>query len=84
MQFLTIIGADAKVYSCHDKAYTDKGFLGSIENQSFKEFWFSKENQERMQAIDPSVDCSHHCAEHRRNLLLHEYLSVDSEHIEFI
>ena len=84
LQFLTIIGADSKVYSCHDKAYTEKGLLGSIENRSFKEFWFSKENQERMKSINPSIDCNHHCAEHRRNLLLHEYLSIDSEHIPFV
>ncbi|MBT5869717.1 MAG: radical SAM protein, partial [Nitrospinaceae bacterium] len=83
-QFLTIIGADSKVYSCHDKAYTDLGFLGSIENRSFKEFWFSEENRTRMQAINPSIHCNHHCAEHRRNLLLHEYLSIDKGHAEFI
>jgi len=83
-QFLTIIGADSKVYACHDKAYTEKGLLGSIANRSFKEFWFSEENRNKMRSIDPSVDCNHHCAEHRRNLLLHEYLSVDSNHIEFV
>ena len=41
MQFLTIIGADSKVYSCHDKAYTELGLLGSIENRRFKDFWYS-------------------------------------------
>ena len=84
MQFLTIIGADSKVYSCHDKAYTKRGFLGSVVDRSFKEFWFSDENQEKMRSIDPSVDCNHHCAEHRRNLLLQEYLSADTRHIEFV
>ena len=84
LQFLTIIGADAKVYSCHDKAYTKLGLLGSIENQRFKDFWYSDKNRERMQAINPSIDCQHHCAEHKRNLLLHEYLAVDSEHMEFV
>ncbi len=84
MQFLTIIGADSKVYTCHDKAYTEKGLLGSIEDRSFKEFWFSDENQKRMQSINPSIDCNHHCAEHRRNLLLQEYLSVDPRHSEFV
>jgi hypothetical protein len=58
--------------------------LGSIENQRFKDFWYSDKNRERMQAINPSTDCQHHCAEHKRNLLLHEYLSVDSEHMEFV
>ena len=84
MQFLTVIGADCKVFTCHDKAYTETGLLGSIENRSFKEFWFSDENKKKMQAINPSIHCDHHCAEHRRNLLLLEYLGVDKEHMEFI
>jgi sulfatase maturation enzyme AslB (radical SAM superfamily) len=84
LQFLTIIGADSKIYSCHDKAYTELGLLGSIENRRFKDFWYSEENKKRMQEINPSIDCQHHCAEHKRNLLLHEYLSVDSGHVEFV
>ena len=84
MQFLTIIGADSKVYSCHDKAYTELGLLGSIENRRFKDFWYSEENRKRLKEINPSKDCQHHCAEHKRNLLLHEYLSVDQNHMEFV
>ena len=84
MQFLTIIGADSKVYSCHDKAYTELGLLGSIENRRFKDFWYSEENRKRLKELNPSLDCQHHCAEHKRNLLLHEYLSVDQNHIEFV
>jgi MoaA/NifB/PqqE/SkfB family radical SAM enzyme len=83
-QFLTIIGADSRVYSCHDKAYTELGLLGSIENRRFKDFWYSDENRKRMKEINPSIDCQHHCAEHKRNLLLHEYLSVDQNHMEFV
>jgi MoaA/NifB/PqqE/SkfB family radical SAM enzyme len=84
LQFLTIIGADSKIYSCHDKAYTELGLLGSIENRRFKDFWYSEENKKRMQEINPSIDCQHHCAEHKRNLLLHEYMSVDQNHLEFV
>ena len=84
MQFLTIIGADSKVYSCHDKAYTELGLLGSIEKKSFKDFWYSDENRKRLKEINPSVDCQHHCSEHKRNLLLHEYMSVDQNHMEFV
>ena len=84
IQFLVVIGADAKVYSCHDKAYTDLGTLGSIKDRSFKDFWFSEENIRRVREINPSTMCLHHCAEHRRNLLLHEYLNVDSDHIAFV
>ena len=84
MQFLTIIGADSKVYSCQDKAYTDEGLLGSIENKRFKEFWFSKENYDRIRSINPSIHCNHHCVEHQKNLLLHEYLGADQNHVEFV
>jgi Fe-coproporphyrin III synthase len=84
IQFLTIIGADSKVYSCHDKAYTKLGLLGSIENRRFKDFWYSDENKKRMKEVNPSIDCQHHCAEHKRNLLLHEYLAVDQNHMEFV
>jgi Fe-coproporphyrin III synthase len=84
MQFLTIIGADSKVYSCHDKAYTELGLLGSIENRRFKDFWYSEENKKRLKEINPSKDCQHHCAEHKRNLLLHEYMNVDTNHMEFV
>jgi MoaA/NifB/PqqE/SkfB family radical SAM enzyme len=84
LQFLTIIGADSKVYSCHDKAYTELGLLGSIENRRFKDFWYSEENKKRMQEINPSIHCQHHCSEHKRNLLLHEYMSVDQNHLEFV
>jgi Fe-coproporphyrin III synthase len=83
-QFLTIIGADSKVYSCHDKAYTELGLLGSIEKRRFKDFWYSEENRKRLKEINPSKDCQHHCAEHNRNLMLHEYLNVDPGHMEFV
>ena len=84
MQFLTIIGADSKVYSCLDKAYTELGLLGSIENIRFKDFWYSEKNRKRMQEINPSIHCKHHCAEHKRNLLLHEYVNADQNHSEFV
>ena len=83
-QFLIVIGAHSKVYSCQDKAYTNEGLLGSIENKRFKEFWFSEENYNRIKSINPSVDCIHHCVEHQKNLLLHEYLVTDENQVEFV
>jgi MoaA/NifB/PqqE/SkfB family radical SAM enzyme len=84
LQFLTVIGADCKVYTCQDKAYTERGTLGSIKDRSFKEFWFSEENARRMREIDPSRDCQHHCVTHAKNLLLTEYLNLDPDHLEFV
>lgn len=84
LQFLTVIGADCKVYTCQDKAYTEKGALGSIKDRSFKDFWFSNENAQAMAAIDPRRDCRHHCVSHAKNLMLTELLNLDPAHLRFV
>jgi len=84
LKYLTVIGADLKVYTCQDKAYTDSGLLGSLENAGFKEFWFSEENRRALNAFDPSVSCQHHCVTHAKNLAIHEVLSIDPEHGKFV
>jgi len=84
LTFLTVIAADLKVYTCQDKAYTVPGTLGSIGDRSFKDFWFSDENRERIYALDPSRDCRHHCVTHAKNELLVDYLNVDSDHADFV
>jgi MoaA/NifB/PqqE/SkfB family radical SAM enzyme len=84
LQFLTVIGADQKVYTCQDKAYTEEGRLGSIEGTRFRDFWFSAANRQAMQALDPSTTCRHHCVSHRKNLSILEYLSLDQEHACFV
>jgi len=84
LQFLTIIGADQEVYTCQDKAYTESGKMGSIADRSFKEFWFSEENQTFLKTFDPSVSCGHHCVSHSKNIAIQEYLSIDKEHGYFV
>jgi len=84
LQFLTVIGADGKVYTCQDKAYTKSGTLGSIKDRSFREFWYSDDNKRAMQALDPSVVCSHHCVAESKNRLLHDYLDSDPAHRPFV
>ncbi|ABK43575.1 Radical SAM domain protein [Magnetococcus marinus MC-1] len=84
LQFLTVIGADQRVYTCQDKAYTDLGLLGSIEERRFKDFWFSEENRQRMFAFDPSANCNHHCVSHSKNLAILEYLKLDPDHALFV
>lgn len=84
MQFQVVIGADCKVYTCHDKAYTDEGLLGSLRDRGFKEFWFSEENREKMRALNPSVHCNHHCVADKRNKLILDYLNIDKRHAEFV
>ncbi len=84
LQFLTVIGADGKVYTCQDKAYSDSGVLGSISDQSFNEMWFSDETRERLYALDPSTTCGHHCVSHAKNLALTDILALDPDHSVFV
>lgn len=84
IQWLTVIGADMNVYTCHDKAYTKKGKLGSIKDKSFKELWFSNKTKEKLLHLNPSKDCNHHCTQHNKNLMLLDYLDVDRSHLEFV
>jgi MoaA/NifB/PqqE/SkfB family radical SAM enzyme len=84
LMFLTVIGADCKVYTCQDKAFTASGALGSIQNRRFKEFWFSEENQKRLFGLNPSKECTHHCVSHDKNLAILDLLSIDPNHVFFV
>ena len=64
LQALCVIGVDLKVYSCQDKAYTDKGLLGSLKEQGFGEFWNGSKS--KFYKINPSKDCQHHCVANQK------------------
>ena len=82
-QVLPVIGADLNIYPCQDKAYNlDEGLIGSIKNQSFKDFWFS--SKENFFKINPSKVCNHHCVANSKNKLVLEYLNADREHLGFV
>tara|TARA_Y100000034_G_C6884427_1_gene405870 strand:+ start:631 stop:1680 length:1050 start_codon:yes stop_codon:yes gene_type:complete len=83
LQILPIIGADLNIYPCQDKAYNlDEGLIGSIKDQSFKEFWFSDKN--KFFKINPSIHCNHHCVADPKNKLTLEYLDADKGHLGFV
>lgn len=84
LQYLTVIGADCRVYTCQDKAYTRSGLLGDIRDRSFETFWFSEENRVRLFGLDPSRECRHHCVSHAKNLAIHEHLALDPDHAVFV
>ncbi len=84
LQFLTVIGADCRVYSCQDKAYTHGGLMGDIRERSFKTFWFSEENRRRLFSLDPSRECRHHCVSHEKNLAIQGHLQLDPDHALFV
>ncbi len=81
-QINPVIGADMMVYSCHDKAYTKSGQLGSIEDTSFKTMW--NNDKEKFYKINPKKQCNHHCMVSVQNQYLLDYLSVDKNHLEFV
>lgn len=83
-RIFTVIAADSKVYFCHDKAYVKEGIVGDLQNQSFKELWFSEETAKRYQDFNPQVECDHHCVYDDRNELLNTFYSLDRKHINFI
>jgi MoaA/NifB/PqqE/SkfB family radical SAM enzyme len=83
LQITPVIGADLRVYSCHDKAYNlSNGALGSIHDIRFKDFWL--EGNEKFFQIDPSVDCNHHCVVDTSNCQILEYLDALPEHLDFV
>ncbi len=83
LQILPVIGADQRIYSCHDKAYNlDCGVLASIKNQRFKDAWHH--NRETFFKIIPRRDCNHHCTANSQNILIHEYLDANPEHLPFV
>ena len=82
LQALCVIGADLKVYSCQDNAYTDKGLLGSLKEQGFAEFWNGSKS--KFYKINPSKDCQHHCVANQKNQILHKYFNSDSIHKVFV
>ena len=82
LQALCVIGADLNVYSCQDKAYTDKGLLGSLKEQGFAEFW--KDSKSKLRKINPAKDCRHHCVANHKNQMLHQYLNTDPIHKVFV
>jgi MoaA/NifB/PqqE/SkfB family radical SAM enzyme len=84
LMFLTVIGADCKVYTCQDKAFTVSGTLGSIVKRRFKDFWYSDDNRQRLFGLNPAMECTHHCVSHGKNLAIMDLLSIDPDHGVFV
>lgn len=83
-QFLNVIAADLRVYTCQDKAYTRTGILGDLSDQSLKGLWESEDYAALVKNLNPSNVCNHHCVSHGKNLALIDYLSTDKRHLDFV
>ena len=75
MQTMPVIGADAKVYTCHNKAYDNEGIIGDISNQSFKTMWNSPETAEIFKNFKASEICKHQCSNDEKNIIINEILA---------
>ncbi len=84
METVPVIAANQKVYFCHDKAYSDTGLLGSIENCSFKELWFSEKSRNIFRGFEPKKSCTHHCTADGRNIVAGKIIKNLDEIEKFI
>jgi MoaA/NifB/PqqE/SkfB family radical SAM enzyme len=76
-QVVPVIGADQFVYSCHNQAYSSRGKIGSIEDQSFGRLWSSRETKKWFDEFDARTMCSGiQCAADRKNLVYGEMLDA--------
>lgn len=83
-EFFAVIAADSRVYRCHQRAYTKSGFLGDLTTKSFKEIWYSEDTVKLVREYDACRECRFRCAFDERNMLLNDFLSIDSNHVNFI
>lgn len=81
--FTTYIGADLNVYRCCGYAYNERGHVGSIQNQRFKDFWMSQSRFDNQLGFD-ARGCEL-CQFRRQNQALAYVLSPDRQmHEEFV
>lgn len=83
-EVFTVIGADCKVYLCHQRAYTENGDIGSLNDRSFKELWYAEDTINKIRNLDVSKECNFRCVFDERNVLLNNLLRIDKNHINFI
>jgi MoaA/NifB/PqqE/SkfB family radical SAM enzyme len=79
MQTVPVIGADLKVYACHNKAYDHTGEIGSLDGVTFKELWFSEKTKKYMHDFNAKKKCLHECSNDRKNIIINEFLDANSD-----
>ena len=78
-QIVPVIGADMKVYTCHNKAYDETGVVGSIKDMNFKEMWFSEATRVFFDKFNPKVNCQHQCSADNKNIILRDYFEASKD-----
>lgn len=83
-EVFTVIGADCKLYLCHQRAYTKNGDIGSLAERNLKELWYSEDVIRKVREVDVCKECDFRCVFDERNELLNNLISINKEHINFI
>ena len=81
---LAYIGADYNVYTCCTLAYNQRGYIGSIKNQSFAELWKSPEKIKKFKDHNPRFHCKHPCMYKGKNEFINYCTMKNPKHINFI
>lgn len=81
-QASTYIGADYNVYRCCILAYSNRGILGSLRNQSFMNLWDSVEKRSKIRDFD-AKQCPR-CMFNAKNQLINYLLDDDPVHVNFV
>jgi len=76
------IGGDQKVYRCCNTAYNDLGFVGSLKDQTFSEFWASEAKVAAYRDFDARA-CEH-CAFNGKNELLRYLVDKAPLDVDFV
>ncbi len=81
-EFNVYIGGDLNVYRCCNTAYNDLGLVGSLQDQSFADFWKIQEKAEAYGGFDARA-CEH-CAFNEKNRLINYLVSEAPDHVNFV
>lgn len=79
-EFTTYIGDDLNVYRCCNTAYNERGLIGSIANQSFRELWESAAKRQDFNAFD-ARGCER-CQFNHHNRFVSSMVEV--QHVNFV
>jgi MoaA/NifB/PqqE/SkfB family radical SAM enzyme len=81
-QLNTYIGGDLNVYRCCNLAYSDRGILGSLINQRFKDFWLSEEKKSKIENFN-AKQCKL-CMFNGKNKQILYAIESSPKHVNFV
>lgn len=78
------VGADLNVYTCCVQAYNKNGFIGSLKDKSFSEFWESDKRKLFYKTHNPRIRCKLPCMFENKNHFINYALKPDAKHVNFL